>query len=77
MSRCVPLHVGHLQGLPAANMAVNLPTDCYFEIKKKDDLAARLINKLSTKTVNREYDLSAYNWDVIAQKTAKVYSDIL
>ena len=60
-----------------ANKAVKLPSECYFENKNPDDLSAKLIEKLSSKGLSREYDLSAYNWDLIAGETAMVYEDTM
>jgi glycosyltransferase involved in cell wall biosynthesis len=60
-----------------ANKAVNLPTECYFENKNADDFFVKLSNKLAVEALKREYDLSAYNWDNIAEETAEVYVDTL
>ena len=59
-----------------ANRALDLSDDCYFKNKNEIDLSSKLFEKVSYPIMNREYDLSAYNWDVIAKETALVYSEI-
>ncbi len=60
-----------------ANTVVHLPGDCYFKNQNKEDLSIKLIQKISHPILGREYDLSAYNWDIIAKQTASVYKKIL
>lgn len=56
-----------------ANIAVELPQDCYFELDNIQDLVSRIKNKLQDSQTSQEYDLSKYNWDHIAKETAKIY----
>jgi len=60
-----------------ANMAVNLSSNCYFENKNVQDLTSKLKEKLSHAVLKREYDLTQYNWDIIAEETAIVYEDTM
>lgn len=59
-----------------ANKALCLSEDCYFKNKDKDDFSIKLLDKITYPIINRVYDLSAYNWDVIAKETALVYSEV-
>lgn len=61
----------------SANKAVNLSASCYFENKNEKDLSSKLTEKLSNAVSNREYDLTPYDWDVIAEETALVYEDTM
>jgi len=60
-----------------ANVVVNLPLDCYFENQNEEDLTLKMKDKISSNVSYREYDLSAYNWDVIAEETATVYEETM
>ncbi|HQK70483.1 MAG TPA: glycosyltransferase family 4 protein [Bacteroidales bacterium] len=60
-----------------ANKQVNLPFERYFITGDEISLKTKLKNMLSTDYEDVEYDLSVYNWDVIAQQTADVYNKIL
>ncbi|HEY5587888.1 MAG TPA: glycosyltransferase family 4 protein [Candidatus Paceibacterota bacterium] len=59
-----------------ANKTIGLPNDCYFENKNEIDFLNKLSLKISKPVFNREYDMSAYNWDIIAKETASVYSKL-
>ena len=61
----------------AANKAVNLPENAYFKCGDESDLFAKLQEKLSQPATPQHYDLTAYDWDKIAQQTAAVYDRIL
>ena len=58
-----------------ANKEVNLPSSCYFRYENPvvDNLKEALARKLDDKEMPA-YDLSAYDWDRIAEQTMEVYA---
>jgi radical SAM protein with 4Fe4S-binding SPASM domain len=56
-----------------ANLAVNLPVDSYFQWDNPSDLTEKLSAQLKKKNAYQSYDLSLYDWEVIASDTARVY----
>ena len=66
-------------GLPAivsdipANLEVGLPAKCYFPLGDIDALVARLAANISGEYHHVDYDMSKYDWDVIARQVSQVY----
>ena len=58
-----------------ANKEVNLPASCYFRYENPvvDHLCEALARRLNDRS-KPVYDLSAYDWDRIAERTVAVYS---
>jgi glycosyltransferase involved in cell wall biosynthesis len=58
-----------------ANVEVGLPDDCYFHYTEdcSDSLREAIEAKLRQPAGKRTYDLSRYDWNVIARKTLEVY----
>jgi len=57
-----------------ANRIAELAEDDFFPAGNIDELASLLRGKLSAGLTPRIHNLSAYNWDSIARRTAEVYS---
>lgn len=57
-----------------ANLAVNLPKENYFKLNDMQDFVEQLRNLLHNGQEQQTYDLSAYNWDHIAEQTKNVYA---
>lgn len=60
-----------------ANCLSILTDDDFFSVGNVDMLSQKLLEKLSAGVRKRQYDLSAYDWDVIARQTVDVYNKIL
>ena len=60
-----------------ANRLPQLAKEDFFATGDRSDLVASLRRKLDLPPSRRRYDLSDYDWDVIARKTAGVYRRIL
>lgn len=60
-----------------ANLAVNLPDDCYYQLNDHSDLINQLTNKINERLPERKYDLTSYNWNHIAQQTLDVYKKVM
>ena len=60
-----------------ANLEVGLPEDCYHEVGDVEALTDKLKNICSQPLKRVDYDLSKYNWDVIARQVADIYDSIL
>ncbi len=58
--------------IPASHL-VDLNKDDYFEKANVDELTEKLISKINGKEVKRTYDLSEFNWKVIADKVNTIY----
>lgn len=56
-----------------ANLEVGLPADCYFKTGDIQQLAERLQANILEAPRAVDYDLSAYDWDKIAEQVAEVY----
>ena len=56
-----------------ANLAVNLPEYNYFKTGDREELAQKMMKKLSGDKKDIFYSLDAYNWDKIASQTLAVY----
>ncbi len=59
-----------------ANRLPQLAANDFFKAGDIDALAARLKEKAAAGKRRREYNLSAYNWDNIARRTAEVYESL-
>lgn len=59
-----------------ANILQCLSTDDYFSVGNIEELSARLADKIAHLQLQRQYDLSEYDWDKIAMQTIKVYKSI-
>lgn len=62
--------------IPATHL-VELDEIKYFPPKGTDELANKLKIKLSNKKVEIKYDLSAFDWKKIAEKTASIYRELI
>ena len=58
-----------------ANLEVGLPVECYHEVGDVEALAAKLEAVMKRPLQRIDYDMSKYNWDVIAQQVAEIYKD--
>ncbi len=56
-----------------ANKAVALPESSYFKSGDSQDLSEKLRKKLEKQGTVVQYDMSSYNWDVIASQVLEVY----
>jgi glycosyltransferase involved in cell wall biosynthesis len=59
-----------------ANLAMKLEADSYFRLNDWDDLRDKMLLQLKKEKPEQTYDLSPYNWDVIASETIRVYAMI-
>ena len=59
-----------------ANMEVGLPEDDYFRCGDEMDLLNKLNCKLSKSSSLTKYDMTKYDWDLIAQQTNTIYESI-
>lgn len=59
--------------IPANKLPI-LVDDDFFKAGDVDDLASRLTHKLKRNSTPRKYDLTAYDWDKIADQTEQVYN---
>lgn len=60
-----------------ANRIKELAAGDFFPVGDVDALAAKMAEKLSKGMRPRQYDLTNYNWDKIAQSTVKVYEEVV
>lgn len=72
MSYDLPVVVSNIP----ANLEVGLPKDCYFPCGDVSALADRLQSLLASPAQRVHYDMSRYDWDVIASQTAEVYRSL-
>lgn len=56
-----------------ANLEVGLPTECYHEVGDVNALASKLGTIISKPPQRIDYDMSKYNWNVIAEQVAEIY----
>ena len=61
----------------AANRLPELRDDDFFACDSLDSLVAALHRKLNEGTIERNYDLAAYDWDHIAHATHAVYQSLM
>ena len=69
MSYQVPVIVSDIP----ANLEVGLHPECYFHVGNIQELSEKLQKNMTTSYQKVEYDMSKYDWDVIAQQTADIY----
>lgn len=72
MSYSLPVVVSDIP----ANMEVGLPSDNYFHVGDVEELSQKLGKMLSTEFSAVEYDMKSYDWDVIADQVAHLYSSM-
>lgn len=59
-----------------ANLEVGLPAECYHQVGDVNTLASK-IEKVINKPLQRvDYDMSKYDWEIIAGKVCEVYNTI-
>jgi glycosyltransferase involved in cell wall biosynthesis len=59
-----------------ANLEVGLPAACYHEVGDVEALASKLEAIIKKPLQRIDYDMSKYNWDVIAQQVAEIYESM-
>lgn len=60
-----------------ANLEVGLKPECYFRLNDELELK-RMIEQITNEDFHRvEYDMDAYDWNVIADQVTKVYKTVL
>ena len=60
-----------------ANLEVDLDKQCYHAVGDIDTLAKKLEAIISKPMQRIEYDMSKYNWDMIAQQVEGVYKNLI
>ena len=60
-----------------ANLEVGLPQACYHAVGDVDALTKKLDAIMSKPLQRIDYDMSKYNWDVIAQQTDSIYQGMM
>lgn len=60
-----------------ANLEVGLPEGCYHEVGDVKALTEKLKAIVSQPQQRIDYDMSKYNWDVIADQVAEIYQSIV
>ena len=73
MSYSLPVIVSDI---PATRL-VDLPEDCYFPAGDENALSVVLEKKIKNKPSPITYDLEKYNWDTIAEETARIYKAVI
>ena len=59
-----------------ANLEVGLDPDCYHKVGDVNALADKLSRIANAPLQRIDYDMSRYNWDIIAQQVSDVYQSI-
>lgn len=59
-----------------ANLEVGLDASCYHEVGDVKALASKLETFISRPLQRIDYDMSKYNWDVIANQVAEIYTSL-
>ncbi len=72
MSYRVPVVVSDIP----ANLEVGLDSSCYFPVGNVEALAEKLQKNVDEPYHSVDYDISKYDWDVIANQVCKVYQSI-
>lgn len=72
MSYHVPVVVSDIP----ANLEVGLTPSCYFPVGNVDALAEKLQKNIDEPYHSVEYDISKYDWDVIAKQVLEVYRQL-
>ena len=62
--------------IPATKEA-KLPADSYFQVGNKENLIQKLRQKLSEPYSQVNYNLSTYQWEIIAAQTVEVYQQLV
>ena len=73
MSYRVPVVVSDIP----ANLEVGLTPSCYFPVGNVDALTEKLQKNMDEEYHSVEYDISKYDWDVIAKQVLEVYHGLL
>ena len=60
-----------------ANKQISLPKECFFETGNEESLIKGLKMSLEQKPESVDYNMSPYNWDLIALQTAAVYDKVV
>ncbi|WP_455585081.1 glycosyltransferase family 4 protein [Bacteroides sp.] len=60
-----------------ANLEVGLPEKCYFKCGDTRSLLNQIETRLKGKKKQETYNMSAYNWDYIAEQTKEVYKSLI
>ena len=69
MSYKLPVIVSNIP----ANLEVGLNKDNYFPVGNIDALANKLQQNINLPYAHVNYDMSAYNWDHIAEQISQIY----
>ena len=72
MSYHVPVVVSDIP----ANLEVGLDASCYFPVGNVDALTEKLQKNMDEEYHSVEYDISKYDWDVIAKQVLEVYRQL-
>jgi glycosyltransferase involved in cell wall biosynthesis len=59
-----------------ANLEVGLPEACYHEVGDVNDLASKIETIANQPLLRKDYDMSKYDWDVIASQVAEIYESL-
>ena len=60
-----------------ATKGMKLPSDFYFQVGDKENLLQKLQHKLQQPYSLINYDLSAYQWNNIAEQTVRIYQQLI
>jgi glycosyltransferase involved in cell wall biosynthesis len=60
-----------------ANLEMGLDSSCYHEVGDVDALASKMANIINMPLQRIEYDMTKYDWDVIAGQVASIYSSLM
>ncbi len=73
MSYSLPVIVSNIP----ANLEVGLPSENYFTTGNVEELTTKLDAVISSDVTSVEYDMTDYNWDVIAEQVMAVYKSAI
>lgn len=60
-----------------ANLEVGLDAECYHEVGDVDTLASKLEAIINRPLQRIDYDMSKYNWDIIAEQVSAIYRSFM
>jgi glycosyltransferase involved in cell wall biosynthesis len=60
-----------------ANLEVGLDAECYHEVGDVDTLASKLEAMINRPLQRIDYDMSKYNWDIIAEQVSAIYKSFM
>lgn len=60
-----------------ANLEVGLDASCYHEVGDVNAIASKIESIVNQPLQRIDYDMSKYNWDVIAGQVSEIYQSIL